>query len=439
VFICGKFPSVLEVVVLLIKNGRVVDPSQNLDGPSQVLIRDGRIAKVAQRITAPEAEVLDATGLIVAPGFIDLHVHLREPGNEHAETIETGARAAAAGGFTSICCMPNTTPVNDNAAVTQFIVETAHRMAPVNVFPIGAISSRSQGEKLAEIGHMHRAGIVGLSDDGRPVMSSGLMRHAMEYSLAFGLVLIQHAEDLTLSHGGQMHEGAQSTRLGLRGIPGSSEDVMVARDILLAEQTGARYHVAHLSTARSLELVRDAKRRGLPVTCEVTPHHFTLCDEDIRDYDSNYKMKPPLRSRTDVEAMLEGLADGTVDAIATDHAPHPGSDKMQEFDQAPFGIIGLESALGLALERLYHSKRLTLSRLVSVFSCNPARVVSLKDRGTLAPGAHADVTLFSTERPWTLDANRSASRSRNTPFDGREFRGGQEVTIVGGKVVWKRA
>jgi dihydroorotase len=285
---------------------------------------------------------------------------------------------------------------------------------------------------------MQRAGIVGLSDDGRPVMSSGLMRHAMEYSLAFGLVLIQHAEDLTLSHGGQMHEGAQSTRLGLRGIPGSSEDVMVARDILLAEQTGARYHVAHLSTARSLDLVRDAKRRGLPVTCEVTPHHFTLCDEDIRDYDSNYKMKPPLRSRTDVEAMLEGLADGTIDSIATDHAPHAGSDKMQEFDQAPFGIIGLESALGLALERLYHTKRVTLSRLVSVFSTLPARIVNLKDRGTLAPGAHADVTLFSTERSWKLDVNRSASRSRNTPFDGREFRGGQEVTIVGGKVVWKK-
>ncbi len=425
--------------MLLIKNGRVVDPSQNLDAPAQVLIRDGRIAKVAERISAADAEVFDAKGLIVAPGFIDLHVHLREPGNEHAETIETGGRAAAAGGFTSICCMPNTTPVNDNAAVTQFIVETSRRVSPVNVFPIGAISSRSAGERLAEIGQMHRAGIVGLSDDGRPVMSSGLMRHAMEYSLAFGLVMIQHAEDLTLTQGGQMHEGVQSTRMGLRGIPGSSEDVMVARDILLAEQTGARYHVAHLSTARSLELVRDAKRRGLAVTCEVTPHHFTLCDEDVRDYDSNYKMKPPLRSRADRDAMIEGLADGTVDAIATDHAPHAGSEKMQEFDLAPFGIIGLESAVGLALERLYHPKHVTLSRLVNLFSCNAARVVELKDRGTLKPGSHADVTLFSTDRAWKLDANQSASRSRNTPFDGREFRGGPEATIVAGRVVWRRA
>ena len=424
--------------MMLIKNGRVVDPSQNLDDKRQVLIRDGRVVRVAEQISAPEAEVFDAAGLIVAPGFIDLHVHLREPGNEHVETIETGSRAAAAGGFTSICCMPNTTPVNDNAAVTQFIVETSRLTAPVNVFPIGAISTLSKGEQLAEIGAMHRAGVVGLSDDGRPVMSSGLMRHAMEYSLAFGLVMIQHAEDLTLSHGGQMHEGVQSMRLGLRGIPGSSEDVMVARDILLAEQTGARYHVAHLSTARSLDLVRDAKRRGLPVTCEVSPHHFTLCDEDIRDYDTNYKMKPPLRSKPDVEAMLEGLADGAVDAIATDHAPHAGSEKMQEFDLAPFGIIGLETALPLALERLYHSKRLDLSRLVALFSTNPARVVSLKERGSLAPGSHADLTLFSTDRKWTFDVNQSLSRSRNTPFDGRDFRGGPEATIVNGKVVWRR-
>jgi len=424
--------------MMLIKNGRVVDPSQNLDDKRQVLIRDGRVVRVAAQISAPDAEVFDASGLIVAPGFIDLHVHLREPGNEHAETIETGSRAAAAGGFTSICCMPNTTPVNDNAAVTQFIVETSRISAPVNVFPIGAISTSSKGEQLAEIGSMHRAGVVGLSDDGRPVMSSALMRHAMEYSLAFGLVMIQHAEDLTLSRGGQMHEGAQSMRLGLRGIPGSSEDVMVARDILLAEQTGARYHVAHLSTARSLDLVRDAKRRGLPVTCEVTPHHFTLSDEDIREYDTNYKMKPPLRSKSDVEAMLEGLADGTIDAIATDHAPHAGSEKMQEFDLAPFGIIGLESALPLALERLYHSKRIELPRLVGLFSTNPARVVNLKERGTLAPGSHADLTLFSTDREWTYDVNQSLSRSRNTPFDGREFRGGPEATIVSGKVVWRR-
>ena len=424
--------------MLLIKNGRVVDPSQNLDAPRDVLVQHGRVARVAEGIEALGVGVLDATGLIVAPGFVDLHVHLREPGNEHAETIETGARAAAASGFTTVCCMPNTDPVNDNAAVTKFIVETAARVAPVNVFPIGAISHRSRGERLAEIGSMRRAGIVGISDDGRPVMSSALMRHAMEYSLAFGLVVIEHAEDLTLSKDGQMHEGAASVRLGLRGIPGSSEDLIVSRDILLSEQTGARFHVAHLSTARSLDLVREAKRRGLKVTCEVTPHHFTLTDEDVKDYDTNYKMKPPLRSRADVEALLAGLADGSVDAIATDHAPHPGSEKMQEFDLAPFGIIGLETALGLALERLYHSKLVSLTRLVALFSTNPARIAGLEDRGSLAEGSHADLALFSTDRPWTFDANQSLSRSRNTPFDGRAFRGGPAVTIVGGKVVWRR-
>jgi len=423
---------------LLIKNGRVIDPTQNLDATRAVLIQHGRVAQIAEKIDAVGVGVLEAKGLIVAPGLIDLHVHLRQPGNEHAETIETGAKAAAAGGFTSICPMPNTDPVNDNAAVTQFIVETAGRVAPVNVFPIGAISHRSRGERLAEIGLMKEAGIVGLSDDGRPVMSSAVMRHAMEYSLAFDLVIIEHAEDLTLSKGGQMHEGEFSTRLGLRGIPGSSEDVMVGRDILLAEQTGARYHVAHLSTARSLDLVREAKRRGLNVTCEVTPHHFTLCDADIHGYDTNYKMKPPLRSRRDMEAMLEGLVDGTIDAIATDHAPHPGSEKMQEFDLAPFGIIGLETSLGLALERLVHSGRIGLSRLVEVMSTNAAKIARLEGRGSLAPGSHADITVFSTTRAWTYDVNHSLSRSRNSPFDGRKFIGGPEATVVGGKVVWRR-
>jgi dihydroorotase len=424
--------------MLLIKQGRVVDPSQGLDAVRDVLIQHGRVAEIAENIEALGVGHIEAHGLVVAPGFIDLHVHLREPGNEHAETIETGANAAAAAGFTSICCMPNTNPVNDNAAVTQFIVETASRVAPVNVFPIGAISHRSQGERLAEIGLMRRAGIVGISDDGRPVMSASLMRHAMEYSLAWDLVVIQHAEDLTLSKDGQMHEGAASTRLGLRGIPGASEDALVARDIVLAEVTGARYHVAHLSTARSLDLVRDAKRRGLRVTCEVTPHHFTLCDEDIRDYDTNYKMKPPLRSAADVEALIAGLADGSVDAIATDHAPHPGSEKMQEFACAPFGITGLETALGLTLERLYHTGKVTVPRLVELLSANPARIAGLKGRGSLAPGSQGDVTIFSLDREWTFDAAQSLSRSRNTPFDGRTFRGGPEMTIVAGKVVWRR-
>ncbi len=421
--------------LLLIKNGRVVDPAQKLDAPRDVLVRDGRVAEVALSLEVADAQLLDASGLVVAPGFIDLHVHLREPGNEHAETIESGARAAAAGGFTSICAMPNTEPVNDNAAVTQFVVETARRAA-VNVFPIGAISHRGRGERLAEIGAMHRAGIVAVSDDGRPVMNSGLMRHAMEYSLAFGLPVVDHCEDLNLSAGGQMHEGQVSARLGLRGISGASEDVMVARDILLAADIGAHAHIAHLSTARSLELVRDAKARGIRVTCEATPHHFTLCDADLVNYDTNYKMRPPLRSRADVAALLDGLADGTVDAIATDHAPHAGSEKMQEFEQAPFGIVGLETALGLALERLYHSGRVGLLHLVELFSTNPARILNFSDRGTLACGARADLTLFSTERRWKFDANASQSRSRNTPFDGRAFRGGPQVTIVGGRVVW---
>ena len=422
--------------MLLLKNGRVVDPAQKLDVVGDVLVRDGLIAEVAPALEAPDAEVLDATGLVVAPGFIDLHVHLREPGNEHAETIETGARAAAAGGFTTICAMPNTNPVNDNAAVTQFIVETARRAA-VHIFPIGAISHRSRGERLAEIGAMRQAGIVAISDDGRPVMNSRLMRHAMEYSLAYGLPVIEHAEDLQLSAGGQMHEGVVSSRLGLRGISGASEDVMVSRDILLAADTGAHLHVAHLSTARSLQMVREARARGLRVTCEVSPHHFALSDEDIVSYDTNYKMKPPLRTRQDVAALLDGLADGTVDAIATDHAPHPGSEKMQEFELAPFGIVGLETALGLALEHLYHSGRIDLPRLVELFSTSPARLLGLPGRGSLAPGAHADITVFSPDRHWKFDLNTSCSRSKNTPFGGCTFLGGPEMTIVGGRLVWR--
>jgi len=425
---------------LLIQNGRVIDPSQGLDEITDLLVREGKVAAIGRDagagVALPDALRLDASGLIVAPGFIDLHAHLREPGKEHAETIESGGRAAAAGGFTSVLAMPNTRPVNDNAAVTHFIIQTAKQQSPVNVFPVGAISEGSAGQRLAPLGVMRDAGIVAISDDGMPVMNSNLMRHAMSYAAGFGMTVINHCEDLDLSAGGVMHEGFPALRFGLRGISGSSEDVMVARDILLATETGARYHVAHLSTAGSLEMVRQAKRRGLPVTCEVTPHHFTLSDEDVKDYDSNYKMKPPLRSKKDRDALLEGFADGTVDAIATDHAPHAGSEKMQEFNLAPFGITGLETAVGLALDRLLHGGKISLQRLVELLSTNPARIAGL-DRGTLKAGAVADITVFAPERRWTFDVNQSCSRSRNTPFHGYALRGGPVATIVAGKIVWR--
>ena len=421
---------------LWIQNGRLIDPSQGLDLQTDLLVREGRVAAIGPNLAVADAQPFDATGYIVAPGFIDLHTHLREPGREHTETIESGGRAAAAGGFTSVLAMPNTRPVNDNAAVTYFIIQTAEHRSPVNVFPVGAISENSRGERLAPIGEMKEAGIVAISDDGMPVMNSNLMRHAMSYACGFGLTLIDHCEDLDLSAGGLMHEGFTAVKLGLRGISATSEEVMVGRNILLAAQAGARFHVAHLSTAGSLEMVRQAKRRGLPVSCEVTPHHFTLIDEDVKDYDTHYKMKPPLRSRADRNALLEGLADGTVDAIATDHAPHAGSEKMQEFEQAPFGITGLETALGLALDRLVHAGHISLVRLVELFSTNPARIVGL-DRGTLKVGAVADITLFDPERCWTFDVNQSFSRSRNTPFHGYSLRGGPVATIVAGHVVWQ--
>jgi dihydroorotase len=421
---------------LVVKNGRVVDPSQNLDQVCDLGIKDGVIQEISDTVQATGAEEFDASGLIVAPGFIDMHVHLREPGFEHAETIETGSRAAAAGGFTSICCMPNTDPVNDKPTVTSYIIERAHRFAVVNVYPIGAITKNSAGEELSAIASMKQAGIVAISDDGKPVMNARVVRRAMEFAQALGIPLIEHCEDLYLSAGGDMHEALESTRLGLRGIPRSSEDVMVARDIILAEVTGARYHVAHISSKYSIEMVAFGKQRGLPITCEATPHHFTLADCEMRPYDSNYKMKPPLRERGDVDAVVQGFADGTVDAIATDHAPHPGDEKMQEFERCPFGIIGLETALGLALERLYHTGKVCVSHLVRLFGQNPARILSL-DRGTLRAGAPADITILGLDHNWTYDVNRSPSKSRNTPFHGHQFRGGPIATIVAGQIVWR--
>src|SRR5215831_15818169 len=348
---------------MVIKNGRVIDPANNTDRIADVLIVDGRIAGVAPNLSSPKAEVYDASGMIVTPGFIDMHVHLREPGFEHAENIESGSRAAAAGGFTSICCMPNTKPVNDSATVTSYIVQQAKNKAVVNVFPIGAITKGSAGEELAALGAMKSAGAVAISDDGLPVMNARVMRRAMEFARSYDLPIIQHCEDLNLSAGGDMHEGAQSVRWGLRGIPAASEEVMVARDLVLAQLTGARYHVAHISTHNAVAMVSYARAQGLPVTCEATPHHFTLADADMTPYDSDYKMKPPLRSACDRGAVVDGIVSGAVTAIATDHAPHPGSEKMQEFERCPFGIIGLETAIALALEELVHPGKITLARM----------------------------------------------------------------------------
>ena len=422
---------------IVVKNGRVIDPASHTDRVADVLIVDGRIAGVAPNLSSPNAEVFDATGMVVAPGFIDMHVHLREPGFEHAENIESGSRAAAAGGFTSVCCMPNTKPVNDSVTVTSYIVERARRNAIVNVFPIGAITRGSAGEELSAIGGMKEAGVVAISDDGLPVMNARVMRRAMEFAKSYDLPIIQHCEDLNLSAGGDMHEGVASVRWGLRGIPSAAEDVMVARDLVLAQLTGARYHVAHISTRNAVAMVDYARRQGLPVTCEVTPHHFALADADIRPYDSNYKMKPPLRAWGDCEAVTNALISGTITAIATDHAPHAGSEKMQEFERCPFGIIGLETAIGLALEQLVHPGKLSLTRMVELFTVGPESVMRL-GRGTLATGAPGDVTIFSTELKWTYDVNQSLSRSRNSPFDGHSFSGGPIATVVGGKLVWRR-
>jgi dihydroorotase len=424
------------MATLLIKNGRVIDPASRRDGVADVWIEDGIVRGVGVGLAAKAgASVFDATGLVVAPGFIDMHVHLREPGFEHAETIETGSRAAAAGGFTSICPMPNTSPVNDNATVTSYIIEKARRHAVVNVFPIGAITKGSAGEELAAIASMRQAGAVAISDDGLPVMNARVMRRAMEFARSLGIPVIDHCEDLHLSAGGDMHEGLESVRLGLRGIPGCSEDVMVARDILLAEVTGARYHVAHISSRHSVEMVAFAKARGLAVTAEATPHHLALTDGDMPPYDSNYKMKPPLRCSHDVSAVVEGVVARAIDAIATDHAPHPGSEKMQEFEACPFGILGLETAVGIVLEKLVTPGKIDLARMVELFTTGPARILGIA-RGTLAEGAAADVTVFSTSREWTYDVNKSASKSRNSPYDGKTFRGGPVATIVNGEIVW---
>ena len=424
--------------MLLVKNGRVIDPATNTDAPRDILIEGEKIVEVAQPESvqaAPGAEVFDATGLIVVPGFIDIHAHLREPGQESSETIETGTRAAARGGFTAVCCMPNTKPVNDNASVTRFIVDRAKAHGNVRVWPIGAASVGSKGEAIAEIAAMKEAGIVAVSDDGKPIATAKLARQVMEYCRSLNLLVIEHAEDVSLAAGAAMREGVTSTRLGLRGMPAAAESVCVARDVQLAELTGARLHVAHLSAKASLEQVRSAKSRGLHVTCEVTPHHFTLIDEDVT-YDSRFKMNPPLAAREDREALLAGLVDGTVDAIATDHAPHEPALKDVEFDKAPFGVLGFETALSLGLEQLVHSGRISLMRMVELFTAGPARLLGM-ERG-IAAGQPADLTIISLDHSWTYKVKESASKSRNSPFDGRTFKGAPMATIVAGRVVHKR-
>jgi dihydroorotase len=423
--------------MLLVKNGRVLDPASKTDASMDVLLDGERIAEVAAagKLSSPQdAEVFDATGLIVAPGFIDIHAHLREPGQESSETIETGSRAAARGGFTAVCCMPNTKPVNDNASVTRFILDRAKTGASVRVWPIGAASVGSRGEAIAEIAAMKQAGIVAVSDDGKPIATAKLTRQVMDYCRSLDIPVIEHSEDVSLAAGAVMREGVTSTRLGLAGMPGAAESVCVARDVQLAELTGARLHIAHLSAKGSLEQVRWAKQRDLRVTCEVTPHHFTLIDEDVQ-YDSRYKMNPPLAAREDRDALLAGLVDGTVDAIATDHAPHEPALKDVEFDRAPFGITGFETALALALEQLVHTGRISLLRMVELFTTGPARVLGMERK--IAAGQPADLTIFSTDRPWTFRATDSASKSRNSPFDERVFKGAPVATVVAGRFAYR--
>jgi dihydroorotase len=425
---------------LLIANGHVIDPAQNQNSGMDILIEDGKVAAwIGRGEKRPsDVEIFDATGLIVAPGFIDMHVHLREPGQEHKETIASGCAAAAAGGWTSVCPMPNTDPVNDNAAITRYMIEQAERAGLANVFPIGAITKSSEGVELAEMGEMKAAGAVAVSDDGRPVPNAGTMRRAMQYAYDFDLPVIDHCEDKSLSSGGVMHEGRVSLRLGLKGMPALAEEIDAVRDILIAKETGARIHIAHASTKGTIEAVRQAKAEGVNVTCEVTPHHFSLTDEAVEGYDTNTKMAPPLRSGEHLAAVLEGLRDGTIDAIATDHAPHHADEKALEFDRAPMGITGLETAVSLAFEKLVHTGVIDLVRLINLCSVNPARIFKLARRGSLAPGSIADITLLDPDLRWTYSASSSMSKSRNTPFDGWSFTGAAVATIVGGKVVFKR-
>jgi dihydroorotase len=424
---------------LLLKNGHVVDPVAQRNGRCDVLIDGDRIEKIGRDLPPGDARVFEVpAGWIVSPGLIDMHVHLREPGQEHKETIATGTAAALAGGFTAVACMPNTDPVNDSASVTEFIMKRASEAGNARVYPIGAVSIGSRGEQLTEIGDLRRAGCVAISDDGRPVATALLMRRALEYASMFGMPVIEHAEDPTLKGDGVAHEGAVAGLLGLRGIPAAAEAIMVERDISLSELTGGRVHIAHMSVRQSLRAVRAGKARGIAVTCEVTPHHFVLTDEALTragGYDTNTKMNPPLREEADRAAMIEGLRDGSIDAIATDHAPHHADEKALEFDHAPFGIVGLETGVTLSFDRLVHAGVISVSRLIELLSANPARVLGVPG-GTLEEGGAADITLLAPDVGVTVRAARLRSKSKNTPFDGWTLKGAVAATIVGGRVLY---
>jgi dihydroorotase len=426
----------------ILKGGRVIDPANGRDGEFDVLIEDGTIGRVGKNLAVNGADVFEVRrGWIVTPGLIDIHVHLREPGQEHKETVATGAAAAVAGGFTAVACMPNTDPVNDHAGNTEFILKKAAEAQLARVYPIGAVSIGSKGDQLAELGEQKAAGCVAFTDDGRPVATALLMRRALEYAGMLGVPIVNHCEDPSLKGDGVAHEGYIAAQLGLRGIPGEAESIMVERDISLAELAGAHVHIAHMSARQSLRAVRAGKARGVRVTCEVAPHHFTLTDDALDGpvkYDTNLKMNPPLRAVADRDAMLEGIADGSVDVIATDHAPHHIDEKLVEFDRAPFGIVGLETAVPIVFDRLVHAGRISLTRMVELLSVNPARLMNLPG-GSLAEGAPADVTIMAPDLPTTIDAARLVSRSKNTPFDRWHLTGAVVATMVGGRVVYRNA